>query len=140
MRQIKNIRHQLPPVMIFQPVCTLDVYVCVERACLLIDMTSYKDAETPFLRICLRLEAEEFNRTVPREIFLAKKKVIIFYELKSFDSKFSTISTALIDRQRKSLTRGYPWSFENDIPPNARNRCGPLARMRTCLTSHSTLR
>lgn len=74
MRQIKNIRHQLPPIMIFQPVCTLDVYVCVERACLLIDMTSYKDAETPFLRICLRLEAEEFNRTVLREIFVVQNK------------------------------------------------------------------
>lgn len=59
-RQIKNIRHQLPPVMIFKLVCTLDVYVSVERACLLIDMTSYKDAETPFPRICLRLKAEEF--------------------------------------------------------------------------------
>lgn len=29
MRQIKNIRHQLPPVMIFELVCILDVYVCV---------------------------------------------------------------------------------------------------------------
>lgn len=50
------------------------IRVCVERACLLIDMTSYKDAETPFPRICLRLEAEEFNRTVLREMFVVQKK------------------------------------------------------------------
>lgn len=117
MRQIKNIRHQLPPVMIFQPVCTLDVYVCVERACLLIDMTSYKDAETPFLRICLRLEAEEFNRSLTflEKFSLLKKsnnilrvKVLRFEIFNDFDcpyrssKKIPDTRVSLVVRKRYS--------------------------------------
>lgn len=81
--RIKNDRHQLPPVTILEPMYTTGccLYVCVKRACVLIDMTSCKGAETLVPRICLQgsiwLTFEELLSTKLPSILNAHEKIAI---------------------------------------------------------------